>query len=107
LVVDLADGKYEGITPALDQRLGMYASKGSSSASLGFVDGSEQEEEFYWDMNGSVEAHCQDCPYLEANSPYMKDTLYATPRDGSTPCLSNCRCRLVRSSDGQTGFGPI
>jgi hypothetical protein len=106
LVVDLQDGRYDGITPALDQRLGMYASKGSSTASLGFVDGSGDDEEFYWDLNGGVEDHCQDCPYLEANSPYMKDTLYTAPRRGDTPCLSNCRCRLVRS-DGQTGFGPI
>lgn len=106
LVVDLADGRYDGITPALDQRLGMYASKGSSTASAGFVDGSDADEEFYWDLNGAVEDHCQDCPYLEANSPYMKDTLYTAPRRGDTPCLSNCKCRLVRS-DGQTGFGPI
>jgi hypothetical protein len=106
LTQDLADGKYEGITPALDQRLGMYANKGSSTASAGFVDGSDDNEEFYWDLNGAVEDHCQDCPYLEANSPYMKDTLYTAPRRGDTPCLSNCKCRLVRS-DGQTGFGPI
>lgn len=106
LTQDLADGKYDGITPALDQRLGMYASKGSSTASAGFVDGSDDNEEFYWDLNGAVEDHCQDCPYLEANSPYMKDTLYTAPRRGDTPCLSNCKCRLVRS-DGQTGFGPI
>jgi hypothetical protein len=106
LTQDLADGRYDGITPALDQRLGMYANKGSSTASAGFVDGSDDNEEFYWDMNGSVEDHCQDCPYLESNSPYMKDTLYTAPRRGDTPCLSNCKCRLVRS-DGQTGFGPI
>ena len=106
LTQDLADGRYDGITPALDQRLGMYASKGSSTASAGFVDGSDDNEEFYWDLNGAVEDHCQDCPYLEANSPYMKDTLYTAPRRGDTPCLSNCKCRLVRS-DGQTGFGPI
>lgn len=107
LVTDLADGRYDGITPALDQRIGMYASKGSSSASLGFIDGSSGEDEFYWDMNGAVEDHCQDCPYLEANSPYFKDTLYTAPRRGDTPCKSNCRCRLVRASDGQIGFGPI
>jgi hypothetical protein len=107
LVQDLADGRYDGISPALDQRLGMYANKGSSTASLGFVDGSGADEEFYWDMNGAVEDHCQDCPYLEANSPYMKETLYTSPRQGDTPCLTNCKCRLVRSSDGQTGFGPI
>lgn len=107
LVVDLQDGRYDGITPALDQRLGMYANKGSSTASAGFVDGSDDGEEFYWDLNGAVEDHCQDCPYLEANSPYMKDTLYTAPRRGDTPCLSNCKCRLVRASDGQTGFGPI
>jgi len=107
LIQDLADGRYDGVSPALDQRLGMYASKGSSTASLGFVDGSGADEEFYWDMNGAVEDHCQDCPYLEANSPYMKETLYTSPRQGDTPCLTNCKCRLVRSSDGQTGFGPI
>lgn len=104
LVADLADGRYDGITPALDQRLGMYASKSSSTASLGFVDGSGDDEEFYWDMNGAVEDHCQDCPYLEANSPYLKDTLYTAPRRGDTPCKMRCGCELVRASDGQRGF---
>ncbi|MGH2639718.1 MAG: hypothetical protein ACRDF4_10655 [Rhabdochlamydiaceae bacterium] len=37
-------------------------------------------------------------------SPYTKDTLFSYPGDGSTECLGNCTCTLVRH-DGVRGFG--
>ena len=38
---------------------------------------------------------CAGCRYLFDHSPYTKLTLPTTPRAGATPCLSNCRDRLV------------
>lgn len=105
LAQDIANGRYADSENGLANRVQMYANKGSSTASRGFLDGSPDQDEFYWDM--TIAEHCEDCPYLEASSPFLKETLYTTPRGGDTACLSNCKCRLVRGSDGQTGFGPI
>lgn len=82
--------------------LRLYASKAGGSANAGFVDGSDDSAEFDW-LLGGAEEHCEDCPYIAEGSPYTKGTLYTKPRQGDTPCLSNCTCRLVRS-DGVTGF---
>lgn len=112
LADDLENERYvdaEGnptITPALNQRVWLYSAKGSASANRGFLSGSDDNYEWYWDLNNAVEDHCVDCPYLAENSPYLKNTLYALPRDGSTPCLGECKCRIIRS-DGLTGFGPL
>ena len=38
--------------------------------------------------------HCESCLFLERHSPYTKWTLPCIPRDGTTRCLSNCRCYL-------------
>jgi len=38
---------------------------------------------------------CEGCAQMMEWSPFTKMTLPATPRDGSTPCLSNCRHRVV------------
>ncbi|MBS1725371.1 MAG: phage portal protein [Armatimonadetes bacterium] len=105
-VYDDEDGVFDPTHGALNQRVGWYAQKSSASATQGFVDASGVGEEWDWDLNGAVEDHCQDCPYLAENSPYTTETLYVTPRDCSTPCGGNCKCRLVRRSDGQAGFNP-
>jgi len=38
---------------------------------------------------------CPGCEYIIANNPYTKFTLPTTPRSGLTPCLTNCRHRLL------------
>jgi len=38
--------------------------------------------------------HCDECIRYAAGSPYTKKTLPAVPRDGTSRCLSNCRCEL-------------
>jgi hypothetical protein len=45
-----------------------------------------------WKLNPAE--HCESCIYLEDHSPYIKGTLPCTPRDGTTKCLSNCKCEL-------------
>jgi len=48
---------------------------------------------FYWrgprkDDDPNV---CEGCEYMMERSPFPKDSIPAVPRDGSTPCLTNCR----------------
>lgn len=38
---------------------------------------------------------CIGCDYMFENNPYTKKTLPTTPRAGMTPCLTNCRDRLL------------
>lgn len=109
LISDLEKGKYgdpvEAGSGALQARLDLYARKVSSSASDGFVDGSDPDSEWAWELGGT-EDHCEDCPYIAASGPYSQNTLFTKPRAGDTPCLGNCLCRLVRD-DGVAGFGPV
>jgi hypothetical protein len=114
LAIDLAGGRYlddedvfDAAHGSLVQRIQMYASKSSYSATKGFMNGSTSDEEFDWDLGGVVEDHCADCPYLASGSPYTAATLYAVPRDCSTQCRGNCKCVLVRRSDGVSSFGPV
>lgn len=41
------------------------------------------------------ERTCLGCKYLFEHSPYTKKTLPTVPRSGLTPCLSNCRDKLL------------
>lgn len=41
------------------------------------------------------ERTCLGCKYLFEHSPYTKKTLPTVPRAGLTPCLSNCRDKLL------------
>ncbi|HLO97241.1 MAG TPA: hypothetical protein VK171_01490, partial [Fimbriimonas sp.] len=99
------DGNFDQKHGSFVQRMQWYATKGSATASQGWIDGSADDEEFDWEL-GAVEDHCVDCPYLAENSPYTKETLYAVPRGFDTPCKGNCSCRLTRRSDNQAGFTP-
>lgn len=42
------------------------------------------------------EKSCPRCPIIAAGSPYTKASLPAIPCDGSTPCLTNCKCSIRR-----------
>ena len=41
------------------------------------------------------ERTCVGCKYMFEHSPFTKKTLPTVPRSGMTPCLSNCRDRLL------------
>jgi len=99
-------GVFDASHGGLQNRLRWYGSKASGTASQAWVSASEPEEEFDWALGGT-EDHCQDCPYIAANSPYTKDTLYTEPRAFGTPCGGSCDCTLTRRSDGLAGFGPV
>ncbi|MCX7726860.1 MAG: hypothetical protein N2053_08420, partial [Chitinispirillaceae bacterium] len=49
--------------------------------------------------------HCKGCIFLRDNSPYTIYTLPTVPRAGTTPCLSNCKCKLrVRKPRSQQEY---
>lgn len=56
-------------------------------------------------IDGFVVSNCYLCPIHAANSPYTRESIPASPRDGSTPCKSRCRCHLTFKP--ATGTGPI
>jgi hypothetical protein len=37
---------------------------------------------------------CEGCEYMMERSPFPKDLIPCVPRDGMTPCLTNCRHRI-------------
>jgi hypothetical protein len=59
------------------------------------------------DSSFVVEGHaihnCKGCEYIVERQPYPKGRLPAVPRSGATPCLMNCRHKLVvRKADPKT-----
>jgi predicted double-glycine peptidase len=48
----------------------------------------------YW-MGPRDERNCGGCEYMLERSPFTKGNIPAVPRDGSTPCLVNCRHKIV------------
>lgn len=40
-------------------------------------------------------AVCAGCAYMMERSPFVKANVPAVPRDGQTPCLTNCRHKIV------------
>lgn len=111
-VMDLMDGRYtqedgDLKTAQILNRMGLYQGKVRGSASRGFVDGSKIEDQFIWVLGGKE--HCSTCPQLAAASaevPFTRNTLSQYPGDGSTECLGNCKCHLVRVRDGSESQRP-
>ena len=58
----------------------------------GQVSSLPHETQIYWRLG--VAEHCNDCLEFAAGSPYTPDTLPAVPRDGTSACLTNCKCFL-------------
>lgn len=82
-------------------RNSLYVKRTRGAANEAFVGYSPEDLTFDWVL-GSEEP-CIDCPRLAAGGPYFATELSAYPGDGSTQCLGNCRCQLVRS-DGIAGM---
>jgi hypothetical protein len=90
---------------AIRNRARLYVQKMRGTSGQAFVSASGGDAEFNWVL-AAVE-HCDECPVLAAKSPWFGDELYTTPGNGDTPCRSNCKCHLVRKSDGLTSFKPV
>lgn len=106
---DLRSGRYgdvaEGLTTGADARLRMYGNKVGGTMNEVFVLASPDTDTFGWVM--LADEHCDDCPRWASGGPYTKKDLPAHPRDGSSECRTNCRCVLVRQSDGMPGPPPF
>lgn len=97
------DGEWRA--DAMHNRMRLYLGKTRGTAGYGFVHGSPPGSQYDWELM-ALEDHCEDCPVIAAGGPYTKETLYTTPGAGDTPCLGNCKCRLVRK-DGAVGIDPL
>lgn len=109
-VLDLAEGRYTDEDDqlkvrAVESRLRLYVGRQRGASSESFVRYSDDLAVFDWVL-GEVEEHCQDCPDIAAQNPWRGDFLYIFPGDGSTECLANCKCHLLRD-DGVTSFAPV
>jgi len=81
----------------LNQRARMYAS-GAAGLYHSIVSGTMPARKAYWRLSKNA-AHCEDCEVMAANSPYPSNNIPRLPRDGTTACVSNCRCYLA--------YGPV
>jgi hypothetical protein len=86
------------------RRAGMYTPKAESSASWGWVDNHEARQQFNWILGAGD--HCEDCPILAGMSPFYRETMFTMPREGQTPCMGNCKCR-VETVQGVASFDPV
>jgi hypothetical protein len=86
------DIKNNELTMSTEERLGMYVKTLDGVFFHGKVDGSPEFVQIYWDLKEA--RHCSDCIKYAGGSPYTQKTLPAVPRDGTSRCLSNCRCEL-------------
>jgi len=58
---------------------------------------------FYWyGPKPGERGICKGCEYIVERQPYTKDNLPAVPRAGATPCLTNCRHKLVTRKASQS-----
>lgn len=83
-------------------RANMYLDRSRGTLNEAFIEKSEGGSLFTWTLGG-VEEHCPDCPEIAAMGALPKDELITTPGSCMTPCLTNCKCYLVRQ-DGVKGF---
>lgn len=77
-----------------EDRVVAYTHTLDSVRDAGRVAATPDDMIYFWYMDREAE-HCDGCAYLEEQSPFTKHNLPCTPRDGSTRCLSFCKCRLI------------
>lgn len=78
----------------LPQRVRMYARTLEAFYDSARVIGLPATVMMHW-SGPHNERTCVGCAYLFEHSPYTKKTLPTVPRAGLTPCLSNCRDKLL------------
>lgn len=88
-ISDLYENK--GTMPK-ERRLQMYVDTLDSVFTAGKLAGQPDNIRIKWVM--SEAEHCRECIDRALHSPYTKSSLPGVPKDGSTPCLTNCACHL-------------
>jgi len=106
---DIQTGRYtdevgELKSSSIKSRADLYAYKLRATAMQAFVQQSPVGTEFDWILDDGAH-HCEgnggmNCPDIAGSGPYTSDTIPTYPASGATPCLTNCRCSLVRKTDG-------
>lgn len=84
----------ESYVMPLPRRVQMYVRSLESFYDSARVIGLPATVIMHW-SDSHDERTCVGCEYLFEHSPYTKKTLPTVPRAGMTPCLTNCRQRLV------------
>jgi len=80
----------------VEERLAMYLEGLQAVFENGRVSGMPNNLLFYWfGPKPGEKGICRGCAYIVERQPFTKDTLPAVPRSGATPCLTNCRHKLV------------
>lgn len=92
-LADVKSGEIDSKKYTASDRVNMYAHTLDSVFNSGRVIGHPAHSLIYWQVDYDAE-HCQSCLYLEANSPYTRETLPTVPRSGACKCLYNCKCTL-------------
>ncbi len=78
----------------IERRLDMYV-RGLAGVFGGARVAALPQDALMWWTGPMDSAKCESCEYLMKSGPYTKHTLPATPRDGTTLCLTNCRDKVV------------
>lgn len=107
-VADLEAGRYLDDAGAVQAesvaaRARLYGAALLGTAYEVWVEAQPETTLYYWHLGAAESGHCGDCPGRELGSPYTRATLPGVPGDGSTACLTNCRCWLSTGS-GRIGF---
>jgi hypothetical protein len=80
----------------VEERIDMYLAGLEGIYENGRVSAMPSNLLFYWfGPKPGERGICKGCTYIVERQPFTKDTLPAVPRTGSTPCLMNCRHKLV------------
>lgn len=105
---DLANGRYDPRSDggegarARKQRFELYALRLTGTANAAWLAALPRTTEVLWVL-GENEDHCSTCRYESAQLWRPVSHLTRTPGDGSTICITNCRCHL-QTRDGLMSF---
>ena len=107
-VADIAGGAYATEDGGLDveavaARAALYADRLVGTANEAWALTLPEETLFTWELGASDESNCEECPARAEASPYAQGDLPGYPGDNSTPCMFNCRCRLLTDA-GEVSF---
>ena len=94
--VDTSDLKPPRRKRTVEERIEMYFIGLDAVFENGRVGGMPNDVLFYWfGPKPGSKGICAGCSYIVERQPFTKSTLPAVPRSGATPCLSNCRHKIV------------
>lgn len=103
---DLQQGRYDGAERAVTARTDLYALRLAGTAGIAFLGALAVApllpvREVRWQL-GETDQHCSDCIEEAEQGWRGAASLTRSPADGSTICLSNCRCWLETSDNRMT-----